>query len=104
MGKLEEQKLIWLKNNIGPEHIEKWAFKYRTLDNGDITFPGTFSSKNVDPGSLLLVNTMPKLYGNIADFGSGWGYLSRKVLESKTVSKIDLIDANYNAIMASKKI
>ena len=96
-------KLIWFTKNIGPESIEKWAFKYRKLDDGSITFPGTFSSKNIDPGSLLLVNTMPELYGDIADFGSGWGYLSKQVLKSKSISKIDLIDANYNAVMASKR-
>jgi len=96
-------KLLWFTNNIGSDHIEKWALKYRKLHDGDITFPGTFASKHTDPASLLLVKTMPKLHGHIADFGSGWGYLSKKVLESKSISKIDLIDANYNAVMASRK-
>ena len=97
-------KLIWFTKDIYSEkNIEEWAFKYRKLDDGNITFPGTFSSKNIDPGSLLLVNTMPELYGDIADFGSGWGYISKQVLKSKSISKIDLIDANYHAVIASRR-
>ena len=39
----------------------------------------------------------------MADFGSGCGYLSKKILSNHLISKIDLIEANHDAVTASKK-
>ena len=41
--------------------------------------------------------------GHVADFGCGWGYLSREALaRSPGIAKIDLIDAEHRAIEAAR--
>src|SRR5262249_35502417 len=43
------------------------------------------------------------VFGHIADFGCGWGYLGREVLaRSAGITGIDLIDAEYRAIEAAR--
>ena len=96
-------KLIWFKKRSIEANIEKWKFKPKTLNDGSITFHGTFSSNAFDLGSVLLGETIPKLTGTVADFGSGCGYLSKKILSNHLISKIDLIEANHDAVTASKK-
>ena len=96
-------KLIWFKKETIDTNIERWKFQPRILGDGSITYPGTFSSKAFDPGSVLLGETIPELNGTVADFGSGWGYLSKKILLNRLTSKVDLIEANHDAVTASKE-
>ena len=96
-------KLIWFHKPTMEPNIEKWAPIPNSLEGGYITFPGIFSSKRIDQGSLLLAQSIPLLSGKIADFGSGWGFLSNQVLKSPAISSIDLIEADYSSVMASKK-
>ena len=43
------------------------------------------------------------LAGHVADFGCGWGYLSREALaRSPGISRIDLIDAEHRAVEAAR--
>ncbi|MET0545969.1 MAG: methyltransferase [Caulobacterales bacterium] len=65
--------------------------------------PGIFSWDRVDPGSLLLCERLPQLQGNGADLGCGVGYLSRHVLQSQDVTRIDLVDIDRRAIDAARR-
>jgi 16S rRNA (guanine1207-N2)-methyltransferase len=66
------------------------------------TQPGVFSWDRIDPGTALLIKTLPQLSGAGADFGCGIGWLSRTVLTSPKVSKLSLIDLDRRAVDAAK--
>ncbi|CAN5509931.1 class I SAM-dependent methyltransferase [soil metagenome] len=72
---------------------------------GDSTWvsrPGIFSWDRVDDGSALLAQHLPNdLSGHVADFGCGWGYFGRQMLQP-AVSRIDLIDAEQLALEAAR--
>lgn len=65
--------------------------------------PGIFSWDRVDDGSALLARHLPAdMAGTVADFGCGWGYLSRHLLDHCTgVTRLDMIDAEHRAIEAA---
>ena len=68
------------------------------------TAPGVFSADGVDPGSLLLANTLPQnLKGRVADLGAGWGYLSDAILTRPEVIGLDLVEADYDALEMARK-
>jgi len=66
--------------------------------------PGLFSWDRIDDGSELLARYLPDdLTGHVADFGCGWGYLSREILaRSPGVQQLDLIDAENLALEAAR--
>ncbi len=66
--------------------------------------PGIFAWDRIDDGSALLATHLPDdLEGHVADFGCGWGYLSREALgRSPGVQHIDLIDAEHLALDAAR--
>lgn len=68
------------------------------------TAPGMFSSDNIDAGSRLLASHLDKrIGGNVADFGAGWGYLSRTVLEQcGTLHHLDLYEVDWASLEAAK--
>lgn len=70
---------------------------------GFATAPGAFSADGVDPGSQALVAALPALRGRVADFGSGWGYLSIEALKNEGITRIDLFEADYHAHVAAQK-
>ena len=64
-----------------------------------------FSPKEVDKGSQKLTSAFStKLFGEVADLGAGWGYLSKEALRlNDKITKITLFENNYAAYLASKK-
>ncbi len=64
-----------------------------------------FSPKEVDKGSRQLTSAFDtKLFGEVADLGSGWGYLSKEALrQNDKITKLTLFENNYSAYLASKK-
>ncbi|MEM6781665.1 MAG: methyltransferase [Pseudomonadota bacterium] len=82
----------------------------RYLHGGDIreieldgerymTQPGLFSWDRIDAGSEMLVGCLPELKGIGADFGCGYGYLSRKVLQNNPdIETLFVIDEDYRAL------
>lgn len=68
------------------------------------TRAGMFSSEHVDPASRILGDHLPSRMGaHVADFGAGWGYLSRTVLDRcEGVATIDLYEADFEALEAAK--
>ncbi len=84
--------------------VAKLEQKPVTIDNRFTAMPGMFSHDRVDDGSELLVSRMPTDFdGNAADFGAGWGYLSVMLAEkSPRTARIDLFEADYNALEFAK--
>jgi len=63
------------------------------------TLPGVFSSDGPDRGSVLLAGALPeKLSGKVADLGAGWGYLAAQVLRRPGVKRLDLVEAEAEAL------
>ena len=66
---------------------------------------GGFSSGSVDEGSKFLIDNLPpKLWGSVADFGAGWGYLSAEIAARCTkVASLTLIESRFEALEAAKQ-
>jgi 16S rRNA (guanine1207-N2)-methyltransferase len=62
------------------------------------TQPGVFSWDRLDPGTILLIEHLPRLTGRGADFGCGLGFLSHAVLTSPAVEQLTLIDIDRRAV------
>ena len=63
------------------------------------TLPGIFSADGPDRGSVLLAATLPaKLSGKVADLGAGWGYLAAEILKRPAVKRLDLVEAEADAL------
>ena len=98
-------RVFWIDKGerAPPDYWRKLATLHPVGDGSFVSQPGIFSWYHVDDGSALLATHLPAdLSGKIADFGCGWGYLSRQVLRSAGVTHIDLIDAEHRAIEAAR--
>lgn len=67
------------------------------------TQPGVFSWDRVDPGSALLVKTLPPMAGKGADLGAGIGLLAHAVLASPKVEQLTLVEIDGRAVEAAKR-
>lgn len=71
--------------------------------DGFVTSAGVFSEKKIDKGSELLAAVLPaKLKGHVADFGAGWGYLSRAILKFDKVTSLDVVEAEHRALTCAR--
>jgi 16S rRNA (guanine1207-N2)-methyltransferase len=67
------------------------------------TQPGVFSWDRLDPGTQLLMDSLPPLAGRGADFGCGIGVLGLAVLAAPAVSHLTLIDVDRRAVEAARR-
>jgi 16S rRNA (guanine1207-N2)-methyltransferase len=65
--------------------------------------PGVFSWDRIDPGTALLIKTLPELSGIGADFGCGVGWLARPVLACAKVTALTLVDLDRRAVEAARR-
>lgn len=98
-------KLVVIEKAVLPE---AWADRETVIDAGALgsfaTLPGVFSADGPDRGSVLLAQALPaKLPSHMADFGAGWGFLSRAVLARDGVKSLDLIEADGRALDCARK-
>lgn len=72
--------------------------------DGFKTRAGMFSHGRVDAGSAELIKHFSgRVFGRVADFGAGWGYLSAHALqEGQKLSGVDLYEADFDALEAAK--
>ncbi len=81
----------------GPD-LSDWQATAHQVD-GYQTWPGIFSADGPDRGSLLLASVLPvKLGGKVADLGAGWGFLAREILKRPGVRKLDVVEAESDAL------
>jgi 16S rRNA (guanine1207-N2)-methyltransferase len=66
---------------------------------------GGFSAGFIDEGSKFLIDNLPpKLWGSVADFGAGWGYLSAEIAaRCPKVASLTLIESRFEALEAAKQ-
>lgn len=81
----------------GPD-LADWLARPRQVE-GFQTLPGIFSADGPDKGSVLLASALPaKLAGKVADLGAGWGFLAAEILKRPGVKRLDLIEAEADAL------
>jgi 16S rRNA (guanine1207-N2)-methyltransferase len=66
---------------------------------------GGFSAGQIDEGSKFLIDNLPpKLWGSVADFGAGWGYLSAEIAaRCPKVAALTLIESRFEALEAARQ-
>lgn len=82
------------------------AGRVQNIENGRyLSQPGVFSWNRVDRGSELLSEFLPEeLIGVCGDFGCGYGYLSRRILERhQGIQEMVCADADYRALNLCKE-
>ncbi|MCC7305078.1 MAG: class I SAM-dependent methyltransferase [Alphaproteobacteria bacterium] len=92
-----------VKNNANKEEIQKAIMAgglQPVIATGMVSMPGIFGWDKIDKGSEILARHLPDYFaGSGADFGCGYGYLSRQVLQrGRAVEKIYCIDADWRAV------
>jgi 16S rRNA (guanine1207-N2)-methyltransferase len=70
---------------------------------GPWTQPGVFSWDRDDPGSQLLIASLPALSGRGADLGCGTGALAAAVLASPAVTRLELTEIDRRALDAARR-
>lgn len=87
-----------------PPALKSWAAQPRLVEGGFITYAGVFSADGPDRASQLLAAALPaRLPARVADFGAGWGFLSRAILTVAGVSSLDIIDADARALDCARQ-
>lgn len=86
----------WLAYSRPDKHITETEY---------LTQPGMFCWEKVDRGSAYLTEHFPrKIKGKVADFGSGWGYLSHHILEQyPEIEKLDMYEDELLSLDASRQ-
>ncbi len=99
-------RVFWFdKGDRAPPDYWRGLAKLQPVGAGPwLSQPGIFSWDHVDDGSALLAKHLPHdIAGTVADFGCGWGYLSRHLLDHcPGVSRLDMIDAEHRATEAAR--
>lgn len=96
-----------VKTDDTPSVIDEWI-TYTQLclspETGFYTMPGLFGWNKIDIGSKLLIETLPQLRGRGADFGCGYGYLSKTVLQAMPdIEILHALDIDARAVEACLK-
>lgn len=77
----------------------------RLVDGRFHTAPGMFSSDGIDPGSKLLLASLPQnISGAVADFCAGWGYLAAELAAAHPkITTLDLYEADFASLEAARR-
>ena len=67
------------------------------------TDAGTFSKEHMDPGSRLLIDTVPALSGRVSDIGCGWGAIGISLAVKNPDAFIEMVDVNERALALAQK-
>lgn len=98
----------WGQCTAEPESfdIEQWFKTYSLNVDGQTlmikTLPGVFSHGELDIGSQLLLDTLPKLTGKVLDFGCGAGVIGSVIAKRNPEVVLNLCDVSALAIASSK--
>ncbi len=65
----------------------------------------TFSKEHLDEGSRILLETLPKLSGRVADIGCGWGAIGCFAAAMNPEADVHMLDVNQRAVeLAARNI
>lgn len=87
-----------------PAPFADWQARPARIEADFVTRPGVFSADAPDRGSALLAAALPETLGpKVVDLGAGWGYLSRAILARKGVKRLDLVEAEADALACARE-
>lgn len=82
--------------------LSDWQSQYQLeTPQGMITIcnlVGVFSEKKLDEGTKLLLENLPKMQGNVLDFGCGAGVIAAALLKVQPELKLECVDINAMAL------
>ena len=95
------------KTESEPDCLIEWR-KYALIryvrDIDFYSMPGIFGWNKIDMGSRLLTSFMSDIKGRVADFGCGYGYLSRYIVKNyKDFDALYCIDNDDRAVECCKR-
>ncbi len=103
-------RVVWASGYFNKEKAQSWSdgAAPRNIELDGQTWwtrPGIFGWDKIDTGSELLTHYIPDdLKGDVADFGCGYGYLSRFILEiCPNIKSLTAIDADAHALEMCRK-
>lgn len=96
-------RVFWLRRGDVPPEVEAWitaAAPRQVAAIDAVSAPGVFGWDKIDKGSALLAGCLDaRISGRVADFGAGWGYLSREILaRCPGVVALDVVEAEHAAL------
>lgn len=96
-------RVVWARKKDDQNPPQDWLKDggiQKVLDGEFNSQPGIFGWDKIDQGSALLAELIPEdLSGEGADFGCGYGFLSRAVLDlCPDVERLHCIDADARAV------
>jgi 16S rRNA (guanine1207-N2)-methyltransferase len=87
-------------------NLQEWFKTYSLEVSGDNivikTLPGVFSHGELDIGSCLLLDTLPKLRGKVLDVGCGAGVIGTVIAKRSPTIELSLCDVSALAIASTK--
>lgn len=104
-----KSRAVWAYKNGCDDGAVKRAIQGGAFQNvlaaDYVSRPGIFGWDKIDKGSALLAQNLPDdLKGHGADFGCGYGYLSRHVLScNPAIRSLVCIDADSRAVEAARR-
>ncbi len=96
----KKARLVKLKLKALPK-VPLW----RGYDYADLkleALPGVFARDKLDIGSRVLLENIPKLYGDLCDLGCGNGLLGLSLAQKNTLNSLTLCDDSYLAVISAK--
>ena len=90
-------------NSPAPElKLKDWISRYQIeTPQGQVTIcnlVGVFSEKKLDEGTQLLLANLPKMSGNVLDFGCGSGVIAAALLKAQPELQLECVDINAMAL------
>ena len=68
-----------------------------------VTDAGVFSKDGLDPGSRLLIESMPSLSGRVLDLGCGWGPVGVFLARFNPAARLVMADVNERALGLARR-
>ena len=68
-----------------------------------VTDVGVFSKDGLDPGSRLLIESMPSLSGRVLDLGCGWGPVGVFLARLNPAARLVMADVNERALGLARR-
>ncbi len=95
-------KIVWFsKKTDSVGNIKSWLRFEEPYENeqGYWVENGIFSPKTIDKGTAFLLKNLPsKIQGKVADFGAGYGVISKHLLQNyPKIESIDLFEVSRKA-------
>ncbi|MCE9970657.1 16S rRNA (guanine(1207)-N(2))-methyltransferase RsmC [Aeromonas salmonicida] len=96
-----------LSKPVIPFELDAWFSRYE-CKAGDteltvLALPGVFSADELDPGSQMLLASLPPMGGNLLDFGCGAGVIGSVLAKRNPGLEVKMVDISALALESSRR-